>query len=85
MADYELPVTLISPRGREEVVDTFERANNLILTCGYKVKREAVAKADNDQKPVDNDQKPADDDKLVAKKVAPKVVDPKADKVVDGK
>lgn len=34
----ELPVTLISPSGLVEVVTTFERANNLMLSHGYKVK-----------------------------------------------
>ncbi|QWS68133.1 hypothetical protein SEA_VANLEE_15 [Gordonia phage VanLee] len=46
MSNFDLPVTLVSPKGREEVVDNFERANNLVLACGYSIKPKPAEDAD---------------------------------------
>ncbi|UAK38447.1 hypothetical protein K8O93_01180 [Gordonia bronchialis] len=66
MAELELPVTLVSPKGREEVVTDPQRANNLLLGFGYAIKPEDEPEAnepeDEPKTAVVNPRKPAKPD-----------------------
>ena len=67
---YDLPVTLVSPRGYEEEVNDAERANNLIVGFGYTIKKAEPEEPEAEPEPA-VDSKPVDD-KTEAKKPATK-------------